>query len=47
MVQWVEHNSAYEEKLEAIAEAEYEARQIEKHFEELNKKAEEKSDTKE
>ena len=47
MVQWAESNSAYEEKLEAIAEAQNEARQIEKHFEELNKKAEEKSDTKE
>lgn len=44
MVQWVESNSAYEEKLEAIAEEKNEARQIEKHFEELNK-SEEKNDT--
>lgn len=47
MVQWTENDSAYEEKLEAIAEEKNEARQIEKHFEELNKKAEEKSDTSE
>lgn len=47
MVQWVEHDSAYKECLEARAEERNEARQIEKHFEELNKKAEEKIDTSE
>lgn len=47
MVQWVEHNTAYEEYCEARAEEQNEARQIEKHFEELNKKTEEKSDTSE
>lgn len=44
MVQWVEHDTAYDDYCEARAEERNEAHQIEKHFEELNKKAEEKSD---
>ena len=47
MVRCVERDTAYDDYCEARAEEKNEARQIEKHFEELYKKAEEKSDTSE
>ena len=34
MVQWVEHDNAYDDYREAKAEEQNEARQVEEHFEE-------------